>query len=98
MLTTLLSILRWADALGATTALAAAGPAPKQNRSGAVPYQRPKWPPALSFNVVLDERQHGTQSLLHSGLSRLQGMLLHRTHIAAGTCIAATDLYLLKRV
>lgn len=86
VLTALLSILRWADVLGATTALAAAGSAPAQKRSSAGPYERPRWPAALCFNVVLDERQHGTQSLLHSGLSRLQGMLLHCTHTDAGTC------------
>lgn len=38
--------------------------------------QQQRGGPGLSFSVVLDERQHGTQSLLHSGLSRLQGKMV----------------------
>jgi hypothetical protein len=69
-LTALLSILKWADGLCAAVGHAKRGKSDGQGHGM----------PALSFNVILDERQHGTQSLLHSGLSRLQGMAYVRFH------------------
>lgn len=67
-LTALLSILKWADGLCAVAGPAASGHGKRASSDG-----QGLGVPSLSFNVVLDERQHGTQSLLHSGLSRLQG-------------------------
>jgi hypothetical protein len=73
----LLSLLKWADSLCATAASAdgyhGRGSSGSGSSGGGTEGLRGR--PALSFDVVLDERQHGTQSLLHSGLSRLQGEL-----------------------
>lgn len=78
----LLALLKWADSLcGAdAAAVAASGGHSRRSSSGSgwdsassSDGYHGRIAPALSFNVVLDERQHGTQSLLHSGLSRLQG-------------------------
>jgi hypothetical protein len=70
-LSALLSILKWADGLCGTRAAATGHH--KRSSGGGDGIGSQQLGPALSFNVVLDERQHGTQSLLHSGLSRLQG-------------------------
>jgi hypothetical protein len=77
-LSALLSILKWSDGLCATRATGAGTGQYKRSSSGGIGsggdgIAGQLLGPALSFGVVLDERQHGTQSLLHSGLSRLQG-------------------------
>lgn len=80
-LSALLSILKWADGICAAGAVSSGGPASRHRRGSSSGGSMEAvgssdgggHGPRLAFNVVLDERQHGTQSLLHSGLSRLQG-------------------------
>jgi hypothetical protein len=89
VLTALLSILKWADGLAAANA-STAGAGNRLKRTSTGGYERLPAPPAVSFNVVLDERQHGTQSLLHSGLSRHQGVCGSvLCSPDADTCVAA---------
>ena len=73
VLTVLLSLLKWVDSLCAVAAPGEGYHGRGSSGSGGIEGLRGR--PPLSFDVVLDERQHGTQSLLHSGLSRLQGAL-----------------------
>jgi hypothetical protein len=68
VLSVLLALMAWADQLKTTEAVpqaAAAGGADCGSGSSAGRF--------VGISVVLDERQHGTQSLLHPGLARLQG-------------------------
>jgi sacsin len=63
------SILRWADQLCATEASRGRLRSSGDCGAGGPPVARRD----VSFSVVLDERQHGTQSLLHAGLCKQQG-------------------------
>jgi hypothetical protein len=67
LLAVLMSILRWADQhCAAGTARIGRHSSSSSSSGGSLQLD-------LSFSVVLDERQHGTQSLLHPGLAKLQG-------------------------
>jgi hypothetical protein len=87
VLLTLLSLLHWADNLCHATGRASeswrhGGSSSRSSGSSSSSDDvRHRDNAVLSFNVVLDERQHGTQSLLHSGLSRLQGAQLMKLKV-----------------
>lgn len=89
VLTALLSMLKWADSVCAVAAPGSGGHYKRGSSgsggAGGGSGEGQAGTPALSFSVVLDERQHGTQSLLHSGLSRLQGEVLCAAVSQAGT-------------